>query len=164
MLKFAISICILLSATAWGDEKKPEETNPRLEKLFRSMRDGTYDQFQGNKWFPDLRWDDIPALLKRGDSKDHPKRFPINPASSQAEQAPPTEGAIALWLIEGIRKGGKLPSLNILLASEAKIERSDAAQKKVLEAYQRWWKKVEKMPVEEARKVEPLAGTGLAWH
>lgn len=165
MLKFTISIFVFLSfTTAWGDEKKPDTANDRVENLFRSMRDGSYQQPQGNKWFPDLRWDDIPALLKTGGSKEKPKRFPINPASSQAEFEAPPEGLVALWLIDGIRKGGKLPSLNVLLQKEGKIDRSEAAQKRVYEAYQRWWKKVEKMPVEDARKARPLDGTGLHWY
>jgi hypothetical protein len=165
MLKFAVPIFVFLSFTAaWGDEKKPDAANDRVEKLFRSMRDGSYRQDQADWQFPVLRWEDIPALLKLGGSKEKLKRFPINPLSSQAEQVAPREGVVALWCIDGIRKGGKFPSLNALLEKEGKIDRSEDAQMRAYEAYQRWWKKVEKMPVEDARKVEPLVGTGLHWY
>jgi len=164
MLRFAISIFVFLSFTAaWGDEKKPDAANDRVEKLFRSMRDGNYRQDQADWQFPALRWDDIPALLKLGSSKEKLKQFPVNPASSQAERSA-SEGIVALWCIEGIRKGGKFPSLNALLQSKGKIDRSEDGQKRACEAYQRWWKKIEKMPVEDARKVKPLDGTGLHWY
>ena len=165
MLKVAICIFLFLSfAVARGDEKKSDAPNDRVEKLFRSMRDGSYRQDQAGWCFPDLRWEDIPALLKLGGSKERLKRFPINPLSSQAEQVAPTEGIVALWCIESVRHGGNFPSLNALVAREGKIDRTEAAQTRVNEAYLRWWVKVEKMSREDARKVEPLAGTGLHWY
>jgi hypothetical protein len=167
MLKqsLAISIFVFLSFTAaWGGVKKPDATNARVESLFRSMRDGSYQLPDAGKWFPNLKWEDIPALLRLGDSKFRPKAYPVNPISSQAEVVAPTEGVIALWLIEGLRKGGKLPSLNALLVNEGKFDRTEAAQTQAYEAYQRWWTNVEKLPVDEARKVEPLGGTKLRWH
>ncbi len=160
----AVIIAILLFAAASGDEKKPDAANARVEKLFRSMRDGSYRQHEAGWRFPDLRWEDIPVLLKLGGSKEKLKRFPINPASSQAEQVAPTEGVVALWCIDGIRQGGTFPSLNALLARGGKIDRTEVAQNRADEAYQQWWKKVEKMSVEDARKLKPLDGTGLRWY
>ncbi len=39
---------------------------------------------------------------------------PSNPISSQSPK-PTQEGVVALWFVEGIRKGGKFPSLNCFL-------------------------------------------------
>src|SRR5260370_9999394 len=83
--------------------------SPRVDKLFRSMRSGAYQEVN----FPALTWADVPALLDMARSPTVLKAFPREVASSQYE-ATCSEGMVALWLIEGIRAGGKFPSLNAL--------------------------------------------------
>jgi hypothetical protein len=158
---------VLAAESELPDDEKIE--NVRVERLFRSMRDGTYLQRQeGKRWFPDLRWEDIPHLLDLGDSWETLMSYSLNPNSSQAPRADfkePTEGLVALWLIDCVRTGGNLPSLMPLLVDDkGKSDRPGSTQECAYDAYRRWWKSVRKMPVEDARKVEPFGGTGLRWY
>jgi hypothetical protein len=66
--------------------------------------------------------------------------------------------------IEGIRAGGKLPSLNPLLMSLSEKDKAEDTQRAAVAAYKMWWTKAEKLPVSEAGKLEPLAGTQLHWY
>jgi hypothetical protein len=61
-------------------------------------------------------------------------------------------------------QGRGFPSLNALLESDGNIDRTEGAQAQALEAYQRWWKKVANLAVEQARKMDPLDGTKLHWY
>jgi hypothetical protein len=128
------------------------------------MRDGTYD----DSGFPQIGWDDVPALLALADEVKPLTRFPRNPISSQYEESC-SEGMVALWLIEGIRKGGKYPSMATLClpvpvpkGDWGKI--SEANHNAVAKAYKSWWDRVKSLPPAKAVEDDPLSGTGLAWH
>src|SRR5688500_5897495 len=113
---------VLLVVTVATPAPVPEQPPSRVKALFDQMRDGKY-QREGFD-FPKLEWADIPELLAKADSTRLLEAFPRNPISSQYERACP-EGVVALWLVEGLRKGGKYPSLNARLttaAGEAKGE------------------------------------------
>jgi hypothetical protein len=151
-------------AVRLGARFQSHSVSERVAKLFAKMLEGKY----GGMGLPDLAWHDIPALLELGGSKRVLKNFPVNFLSSQS-QSECTEGMIALWLVEGIRTGGKeLPSLNPLVtplkSGENYQKQSENRHDQVLEAYQKWWNQVKAIPVEEAKKIDPLAKAGLAWY
>jgi hypothetical protein len=136
----------------------------RVRPLFDSMLNGTYT----TPVFPVLTWDDIPALLALADSKRLPSSFPHNPLSSQS-QSTCSEGMVALWLVEGIRRGGQFASLNPLCLGNAAEEEpwtttSERNHDRVLTAYREWWKNVNGFARDRAAAMNPLEGTGLHWH
>ena len=147
-----------------GEEPKAKEENPRVKKLFESMQSGKYNEIE----FPKLDMTDVPALLEYADSIKTLKAFPRSPFSSQAESTC-SEGMVALWLIEGVRQGGKFPSLNSLCFKRG-VELKDYSKasednhKDVAKAYRAWWEKAKSLQGEEASKIDPLKDTGLSWY
>jgi hypothetical protein len=136
-----------------------------VKKLFLSFRNGTYRRND----FPNLRWADVPDLIRVGQSERILSDFPRNPFSSQ--YTPETrEGVVALWLVEGIRRGGKFPSLNALCFSKnddpnASFEaRSAANHCALLKRYRDWWIDVRDRPFSEGTSSEPLADSELNWY
>ena len=86
-----------------------ESRNDCVRDFFDSMAKGTYTE----ALFPKLGWEDIPALLERAASTKVLTNFPCSPDSSQSEEFC-SEGMVALWLVEGVRKGRWFASLNAL--------------------------------------------------
>jgi hypothetical protein len=125
-----------------------------VDKLFASMHQGDYRE----NGFPALGWSHIPALLERAPSRARLKAFPVNPASSRM-QAECSEGILALWLIEGIRQGGKYPSLNPICRGSS----DEDSQQRAVQAYLRWWQKVKDDPGAAAKR-DPFADTELSWY
>jgi hypothetical protein len=130
----------------------------RVEEVLADVAAGVY---RGTHADPHpLAWEDIPALLALSDRTDRIAR-PVNSDSSilpPRSEARLEVGTIALYLVEGIRRGEKFPTLTILRgrASDKDLPRRAAA-------YWGWWDAVSKMPRSDARKVDPLRGTGLSW-
>src|SRR4051794_4946826 len=162
VLPFA-ALGLLLAAMAITPITAADPPADRVKPLFESMRDGKY---RGDK-FPVLEWADIPALLALADGTDDLKSYLTNPLSSVGPGRCP-EGVAALWLVEGLRKGGKYPSLNPRVtgfptpgADRAKEQK--AWEKAAAKAYKDWWAKVKDLPPAKAREVDPLADTGLNW-
>lgn len=154
VLAAVLLVPTLLPAAPVPKEKAKEPArSERVDKLFGAMRDGKYDGFR----FPDLRTEDIPALLELTDSTQELTNFPVNPISSATPPKSTSEGAVALWLVEGVRRGGKFPTLNTPHGTELK------AQPELAKAYKVWWAKVKDKP-EEVGKIDPLAETKLDWH
>ena len=141
-----------------------EPRNDRVRDLFDSMAKGTYTE----ALFPKLGWEDIPALLERAASTKVLTNFPCSPDSSQSEEFC-SEGMVALWLVEGVRKGGGFASLNALCfgPADAKAtwgERSEANHERVRAAYAAWWTRARGLTREQAVALDPLEGTGLHWY
>ncbi len=141
-----------------------ESRNDRVRDLFDSMAKGTYTE----ALFPKLGWEDIPALLERAASTKVLTNFPCSPDSSQSEEFC-SEGMVALWLVEGVRKGGWFASLNALCfgPADAKAtwgERSEANHERVRAAYAAWWTRARGLAREQAAALDPLEGTGLHWY
>ncbi len=145
--------------------KVDTQGNPRVTALFEEMRKGTYAQ----RWFPQLRWSDIPALLEMANSKRVLKSFPSNPLSSQSMDEC-LEGVVALWLIEGLQEGGNLPSLNpILIDKEANLPPADVLSReqqgsllgRARRAYKQWWVKSQSGRIDGCHA---LVGSQLSWH
>jgi hypothetical protein len=118
--------------------------------------------------FPKLTWEDVPALLELAPSTAPLKNFVVNPLSSRA-QLECSEGVMALWLIEGIRKGGRYPSLNPLLRPAwavpgDAVRESEGNRPRASAAYHAWWGKVRSWPRARAAALDPLRGTGLSWY
>jgi hypothetical protein len=118
--------------------------------------------------FPALAWKDVPDLLALGGSARVLTEFPRAPWASQYEESC-TEGMVALWLVEGVRKGGECASLNALcfegrVTGDDWTATSEAHHARVLEAYRAWWSRVRALPEQQAALADPLAGTGLRWH
>jgi hypothetical protein len=162
-----LSLAFAMSGEAQEKSAKDDVkvSNERVQKLFDTMREGKYN----NPKFPELKWEDIPALLEMGTSKRILKNFPVNPLSSQFVMECP-EGIVALWLVEGLRRGGrKFASLNALCLPEGEItekwtEASAKNHDRVLKAYQEWWRRAQSLPAEKAAEMDPLKGTKLHWH
>jgi hypothetical protein len=169
-------ICAALVMLALGcDETGPSSgESPRAgSKIHRaidaltSMREGHWKRNQ----IPSLGWEDVGALLSRAESDAPLKSFPVNPFSSQS-QAECSEGIMALWLVESIRRPipGGYPSNNPLCLGgthETDVSWNEISQRNsrsVARAYQEWWKQVESQDVAARRRENPLAGTGLHWH
>jgi hypothetical protein len=147
-----------------GREPKAQEEGQRVKKLFEAMRSGEYVEIE----FPKLDLTDVPALLEYADSTKTLKIFPRHTLSSQYE-ATCSEGMVALWLIEGVRQGGKYPSLNSLcfkVGVEAKdwTKASEDNHKNVVKAYRAWWDKAKFLSAEKAKALNPLKDTRLSWH
>ncbi len=146
-----------------GEARSPTD-GARVSELFAAMAAGKY----ADRAFPELGWDDIPALLELGPSTRMLEDIPRNPLSSQYEERC-AEGLVALWLLEGVRKGRGFPSLNAL-CFEGKVEGSDwklaseLNHDRVLAAYRTWWARVKDLPRAEAAAIDPLEGTGLRWY
>ncbi len=135
----------------------------RVRLLFDSMFEDSY----AGRGFPELTWDDIPALLARSESTRELTRFPRSPISSQFESTC-REGMVALWLVEGVRQGGRFGSLNALCfdgpAEDANWRgASEANHERILFAYRKWWKTVSERG-DSGAAIDPLEGTGLRWH
>jgi hypothetical protein len=163
-------IAMLLTA---GLETSANAAEEAARDPAQAAIDQLFDDFRSGKWdtneFPKLGFDAIPALLERADSDKRLKKFPRNPASSQFEPEC-SEGMVALWLIEGIRKGKSFPSLNSLCMRPADGQTEDWTQaselnhKDVAKLYRTWWEKVRQLPHKEARKLDPLKDSDLSWH
>ncbi len=147
----------LVAAPAVKPKGPPTE---RVDKLFAAMRDGTYRHI--GIGFPSLGWEDVPALLARADEEGALAAYPSNPISSFA-QLSCREGVIALWLIEGIRKGGRFASLNPSFAlSRDRAGATPEELKAAARAYRDWWETAKGKP-ERAREIDPLADVGMTW-
>ncbi|HEX3998470.1 MAG TPA: DUF4943 family protein [Pirellulales bacterium] len=162
-------VVILLAASmaiepVHGSNPTLPKENRRVKELFASMRSEKYSGIE----FPKLDWSDITALLDHADETNQLRSFPRDAASSQYEPHC-SEGMVALWLIEGIRRGDRYPSGNALCFNAAKAgndwgKASEANHKQVAKAYRAWWEKARSLPSKEAKKLDPLQGADLAWH
>ena len=146
------------------DHPAPAEPNRRVQALFDAMRTG---KDQENE-FPKLELADVPALLELADSAKPLKTFPRSPFSSQYEPEC-SEGMVALWLIEGVRQGGKFPSLNALCFKTGGVAKdwtaaSEANHAEVAKLYRAWWKKAASLAADDAKAIAPLRDSGFAWH
>jgi hypothetical protein len=163
-LLLAIMLATVTIDNLQGSDAKAKPENQRVKKLFKTMRDGSYAEIE----FPRLDWDDVPALLEYADNTKMLKAFPRDGASSQFELQC-SEGMVALWLIEGLRRGDRYPSGNALCFNAAKAgsdwgKASEDNHKEVANAYRAWHEKTKSLTPEKAKAVNPLDGTGLAWH
>jgi hypothetical protein len=151
----------LLAATSACSGPVAEWPPDRVTVMFNEMRAGKYAQTGFD--FPMLEWADIPALLDRAESIGALKTFPTNPISSLHIETH-SEGVVALWLVEGVRKDGKYPSLNPRFLPEGDTAKEQGEHlRTVAKAYRTWWTGVKELPPEAARAVDPLAGTGYSW-
>ena len=114
--------------------------------IFAAMRAGTYSEEYGRHTFPQLGTNDIPKLLVHAGNTNILKNFPVNVISSIGRTTT-SEGMIALWLIEGVRMGGRFPSLipvcydrDTKVLSDA-LFYAEADQDAVYHAYLLWWQK-----------------------
>lgn len=144
-----------------------EEKNEKVEKFFQAMRDGNEVEVVQGFDFPQFDWEDIPALLALAESERDLDIFVANPLSSRFVPKV-REGIYSLWLVEGIRKGGKFASLNPICrsiedATEDGVTGYEKSQKKIAAAYSEWWSKREKMSRDELRKLDPLKDTAFSW-
>jgi hypothetical protein len=161
----AIVACLCPSLSAAAPALKPKApASEKVDKLFAAMRDGTYRQAASPGFgFPDLGWEDVPALLARAGEERELAAYPTNPISSFGQRGC-REGVMALWLVEGVRRGGKFPSLNPLFAgAKDTAGPTDEEHRQALQAYRDWWGKVKDRSPMTAREVDPLAGSGLRW-
>jgi hypothetical protein len=127
----------------------------RVGVLFDAMRSGAYQERE----FPVLGWEHVPALLERAPSRARLKATPVNPLSSQFEPEQP-ESIVALWLIEGIHKGGRYPSLNPICNGGER----GRTQQQAVQAYFRWWQEARKVRPSARAARNPFAGTKLSWY
>ena len=135
-----------------------------ISMAFAAMRAGNYAEEFGRYTFPALGNTNIPELLDHATATNVLRSFPINQISS-IFRFTSTEGMVALWLIEGIRVGGKFPSLIPVCYDKSKTTLADAAfyleadQDLVAKAYQSWWDRTKGVSAD----IGPLDGTPLTW-
>ena len=145
-----------------GNADKPKMDNPRVKTLFDAMLAGKYKEVS----FPKLELSDVPALLERADSTMGLASFPINPRSSTVVLEC-REGIMAMWLIDGIRKGGKFPALTTRYSKNGANPKDDKEavdiQAEMAKAYRAWWQRAKNLPIPEAMAIEPLKDTGISW-
>ncbi|HVK12627.1 MAG TPA: DUF4943 family protein [Gemmataceae bacterium] len=161
----AVVLCLAVAAPApAAPAVKPKgPASEKVDKLFAGMRDGTY-RGSGTRGFgfPDVGWEDVPALLARAEEEEPLRTFPTNPLSSAARHAC-REGVAALWLVEGIRQGGKFPSLNPAFAgSDDRAGATPEELKAAARAYRAWWERAKGKP-EAAKALDPLADAPTRW-
>lgn len=144
-------------------ERAPVVHSERVEALFRSMAEGAWR----HRWFPPLEWSDIPALLSHASDRGSMKAFPTSPLG---DVRPPAvlSGAIALWLIEGLREEGHWPSLApVLIELGGELDVRLATQAQLLDraqtAYRQWFEALD-AGANEADSASPLAAIGLRWY
>lgn len=156
-----------LGAVAANQPPGDPEARAEVDTLMASMRDGSW---QG-RFFPEVDWRHVDALLDRAESNTPLLRFPINVYSSQSQNSC-SEGIMVLWLVEGIRRGapGGYPSLNPLcLCDDAGAdvpweEASEANRAAAARAYREWWKNAKSEDAAARGEQDPLADTGLSWY
>ncbi len=141
-----------------------------------------------SQWRPRFVWSDIPTLLKLAENGHIMKRnIPSRMISSYAAMEC-TEGMVALWLIEGLRRRqldllarergvqsypgfharwyynlpfnpiGRIEGLTM-----RECEASPEVHRRAVRAYDVWWKKVGSLTPREAAAVNPLADTAVMW-
>jgi hypothetical protein len=126
-------------------------------------------------WWPKYGWSDIPYLLELAESTVNAERIPKLMISSHIQRHC-REGMIALWLIEGLRRGqadvirkqtghaSGLPGNPICRKGEKQnSENSPSLHDEVLKAYKIWWRTVRTLPPEAAALFYPLDLTDLKW-
>lgn len=160
--RLLLSLLLLAALAACAAvEGKPEKqvlSEHRVQEVLADVAAGVY---RGTHEDPHpLKWEDIPALLALSDRTDRIAR-PVNSDSSlllPRSEARLEVGTIALYLVEGIRRDEKFPTLTILRGhpSDENLPRRAAA-------YWGWWDAVSNLQPAVARKVDPLRGTGLSW-
>lgn len=134
------------------------------------LKSNKYDVLKKNykTTFPYLIWEDIPELLKIGNSTIIINKFPINVISSSITSECQL-GIIALWMIESIRRcDGKLPLFCSLYPSSNPVLKGHIPDSYDMltiayEAYRKWWEDTKTMNRDKATKINPLENTGLKW-
>ena len=166
-----LGVAVVALAPSGAAQEPGLKSSTKVDRMFSAWKlpqSGFADKFRTTDesfTFPkELGWGDIPALLDHAKSHVALTLTLVNPLSSQTSRQC-TEGMMALWLIEGIRKGGEFGSLNPWCYSLKRpgLETADM-QLQVDKAYVAWWKHVKARPVGDAVKVDPLSGTGLRWY
>ncbi len=168
-----------LFLTFTGGQEKSTENIPVKLKL---------DIFLQSQWRPKFTWADIPTLFKLAESNRVMKsNIPCIMISSYACREC-TEGMVALWLIEGLRRKQldliarempvkTYPGMNALWhynlpfnpicwakgTPMSECESSPEIHTRTLQAYQSWWQKAKSMSPRDAAQVYPLLGKDLEW-
>ena len=144
-------------------DRAPVVQSERVEALFRSMAEGAWR----HRWFPPLEWSDIPALLAHSSDRQTYTSFPRSPLG---DVRPPAilAGAVALWLIEGLREESHWPSLApVLLEVGGELDVRLATQAALLQraevAYLNWYQALD-AGAKDADVATPLAAIGLRWY
>ena len=138
------------------------------------------DRFSPSTMFylPDLKWEEIPKLLKIAKDTSKITRFTENPYSSiKLEKC--YLGVFAMWLIESIRiSEGKsypepvkrFPSLNPVIIEKSRGESVFSSFfinyemiEIAYEAYANWYESYKNTDPVKACQINPLERTGLTW-
>jgi uncharacterized protein YegL len=158
----------------------------KVKELFRSVVEGklqpTYVREEPSQHF---EWTDIPILLALAGNEKVVTDMPRRDISSYIG-GPGREGMVALWLIEGLRRGqemmtekeqrkpktfprfsGVWPPLNPICVKEgmkmAECDGSPEIHREVLDAYRKWWDAVKSLSPKEAALFDPLDLSDLTW-
>jgi len=157
-----------------------------VKEVFRSIVEGkAHVDFPSAKGAALFTWSDIPALLKIAESDKVLEGMPALAISSYAAREG-REGMVALWLVEGLRRGqeellegeqlGKSvpparvfwPPLNPMCVKEGmkmtECETSPEIHGEVLSAYRRWWEGAKSLPPREAALFDPLDLMDIKWY
>ena len=161
--------CVMLGCESGMSGSGPpikEQAAGYVRTLFESYSRGERDL----NTYPELGWEHVEALLAMSNDDRIVGSPPANPLSSQRQERC-SAGMLALWFVEGIRKGEPIgyPSLNPMCLShdvpKGDWERdSEANRAEVAAIYQAWWDSVRSEAPEERRLADPLAGSSFRWY
>lgn len=87
-----------------------------------------------------------------------------SPSASVLPVVPPTQGVVALYLVEAIRSGHERPHGAPVVLDASGAVAADG-QKRAAEAYRAWWRSLPARDLPTVRSApEPFSGSGLRWH
>ncbi len=164
----SIILCSLITLIGSGCQSLSQTSQAEvyIDSLFTVYRINESERLT----FPKLQWEHVDALLAMADSDEDLESYPVNPFSSQS-QTRCSQGILALWFVEGVRKGSSIgyPSLNPLCLSQNMddqdwLQNSEANRAEAAALYRTWWESVRMKPSDTRKKLDPLANSGLYWH
>lgn len=142
----------------------PDTPNARVAAVLQSIRDGRFDVLPpGVNDIPaqtpsPLAWTDIPDLLRLSGRTD-PIPKPVSPSSSMREASVTIEtGAVALWLVEGVRRNRRFPTMHVIIGKDTDEHLEERAA-----FYRRWWKDAADRTPEASAAIDPLATATWRW-
>ena len=176
---------MLAAAATETNTAAPASREAEVKEAFHSIVEGkTHVGFSSTESAALFTWSDIPILLKIAESDRVLGGMPALAISSYAARQG-REGMVALWLIEGLRRGQEelleakqlgrtvhpsramWPPLNPMCVKKGmkldECENSAEIHREAFSAYREWWDTVQSLPANEAALFDPLDLTDVTW-
>lgn len=146
-------------------EETPAQRAERVNAVFDAMKAGTHGELA-----PRFDWQDVPVLLQHAHSTTPLKSVPVV-GFVRAKNNPLTEGMMALYYVEVVRRSYDAFSDRLLFTNIQPICWNDAEGAKAPEGpqadlavlYTNWWAQVKDAAPKAGAQVNPLKGTKFIW-